>query len=212
MYATARASAGNHEELQRHITEAMATKAEWESKVQVLQQELQSLANATPELLEQLEYEVEEIKGVVADMETEKQGYYDQTAGLRAAKAQLKERSAEVADVLNVAKVRSAPGRVSMRVRRGRGEGWRSGVRTGDAGGRDDCAEQRQAGARLHQERRGRGGPRGGAAGGGGGVQGAARQGARRGHRAAAQRDHRQRRARGVAEGRPYRRARLDAL
>ena len=65
MYAAARASAGNHEELQRHITEAMATKAEWESKVQVLQQELHSLANATPELLEQLQYEVDEIQGAL---------------------------------------------------------------------------------------------------------------------------------------------------
>jgi hypothetical protein len=63
MYAAARQSAGSHEELQRHITDAMGAKAEWESKVQVLQQELQSLANATPELLEQLQYEVEEIKG-----------------------------------------------------------------------------------------------------------------------------------------------------
>lgn len=105
MYADARASAGNHEELQRHITEAMATKAEWESKVQVLQQELQSLANATPELLEQLEYEVEEIKGVVADMETQKQGYLDQSAGLKEAKAQLKDRSLEVQEVLRKSKV-----------------------------------------------------------------------------------------------------------
>jgi chromosome segregation ATPase len=108
MYASARASAGNHEELQRHITDAMATKAEWESKVHVLQQELQSLANATPELLTQLEYEVEEIKGVVADMQTEKQGFVDQTVGLREAKAQLKGRSEEVQEVLRLAKVRCA--------------------------------------------------------------------------------------------------------
>lgn len=107
MYAAARASAGSHEDLQRHITDAMGAKAEWESKVQVLQQELQSLANATPELLEQLEYEVEEIKGVVADLESEKQGFLDQSAGLREAKAQLKGRSLEVQSVLRDAKVRS---------------------------------------------------------------------------------------------------------
>jgi uncharacterized protein YoxC len=105
MYAAARSSASNHEELQRHITEAMATKAEWESKVQVLQHELQSLANATPELLEQLQYEVEELRGIVADMETEKQSFFDQTAGLRAAKAQLKDRTKEVQQLLHSARV-----------------------------------------------------------------------------------------------------------
>ena len=62
MYASMRAAASNSEELQSHITNAMASKAEWESKVQVLQQELQSLAHATPELLEQLQYEADELQ------------------------------------------------------------------------------------------------------------------------------------------------------
>jgi chromosome segregation ATPase len=103
MYANARAQASTAQDLQRHITEAMASKAEWESKVAVLQQELQALANATPELLEQLQYEVEELKGAVAVSEAEKRAFEDQTAGLRASKAQLEERVKTVKDELKTA-------------------------------------------------------------------------------------------------------------
>ena len=105
MYANARAQASTAQDLQRHITEAMATKAEWESKVAVLQQELQALANATPELLEQLQYEVEELKGAVGASEAEKRAFEDQTAGLRASKAQLEDRVKTVKDELKTAQV-----------------------------------------------------------------------------------------------------------
>jgi chromosome segregation ATPase len=105
MYANARAQASTAQDLQRHITEAMASKAEWESKVAVLQQELQALANATPELLEQLQYEVEELKSAVGESEAEKRAFEDQTAGLRASKAQLEDRVKAVKDELSTAKV-----------------------------------------------------------------------------------------------------------
>eukprot|EP00892_Ulva_mutabilis_P003922 jgi/Ulvmu1/1901/UM012_0060.1 len=96
MYADARASASSHQELQQHITAAMGDKAEWESKVHVLQQELAALANATPELLEQLQYETEQLRGAAASAEAEKRAFEDQTAGLRASKAQLTDRLTEV--------------------------------------------------------------------------------------------------------------------
>ena len=105
MYANARAQASTAQDLQRHITEAMASKAEWESKVAVLQQELQALANATPELLEQLQYEVEELKGAVGASEAEKCAFEDQTAGLRASKGQLEDRVKTVKDELKTAQV-----------------------------------------------------------------------------------------------------------
>lgn len=108
MYSNMRAQASTAQDLQRHITEAMASKAEWESKVAVLQQELQALANATPELLEQLQYEVEELKYAVGVSEAEKRAFEDQTAGLRASKAQLEDRVKTVKDEMKTAQVKSA--------------------------------------------------------------------------------------------------------
>jgi chromosome segregation ATPase len=105
MYSNARAAASSHQDLQRHITEAMVSKAEWESKVQVLQQELRALANATPELLEQLRYEADELQGAVAAAEAEKRAFEDQTAGLRASKAQLTARVEEVRSELKTVQV-----------------------------------------------------------------------------------------------------------
>lgn len=107
MYADARASASSHQELQQHITAAMGDKAEWESKVHVLQQELAALANATPELLEQLRYETEQLRGAAAAAEAEKRAFEDQTAGLRASKAQLTERLDEVKAALDSSRVRT---------------------------------------------------------------------------------------------------------
>lgn len=106
MYANARASASSHQDLQQHITVAMGDKAEWESKVHVLQQELAALANATPELLEQLQYETEQLRGAAAAAEAEKRAFEDQTAGLRASKAQLTDRLDEVKAELESARVR----------------------------------------------------------------------------------------------------------
>jgi hypothetical protein len=108
MYTNARAQASTAQDLQKHITDAMATKAEWESKVAVLQQELQALANATPELLEQLQYEVEELRGAVSVAEAEKRAFEQQTAGLRASKAQLQERVAAVQGELKTAQARAS--------------------------------------------------------------------------------------------------------
>lgn len=108
MFAEARAASSQNESLQQQITEAMHTKAEWESKVSVLQQELQMLANATPQLLVQLDQEIEQLRFAVEAAEQEKAALDAQTSGQRASKALMAKRLQQVKDLVEGAKATRA--------------------------------------------------------------------------------------------------------
>ena len=105
MYETARSASTQNQELQDAITTAIRSKAEWESKLAVLQQELQSLETATPETVRQLQAEVVALETSVNNAEMDKAHFVRQTEGLRESKARFEARLAALKNQVDAAKV-----------------------------------------------------------------------------------------------------------